>query len=241
MKNLGVLLNKVVVKKSYGYKFHTFRGNKNALSNSLKISRADFCIAKNFLKNLTLNSTEDYVFALSCLTMMGASSKQNPNETKSEHRISYAFRREGLYNILASAINSGIDFNFSCVEDLYNKTPVTLVNIAGLQFSMHIDSSEIKKYCQDNGLNLYKESEYNPNFKMQNGAKELFLFSLYLKNLSNTLSGERPLDYYHDLQKLYYLDENKIEEDYNENLRSFSSQDFIKQITQNEENRSLNA
>lgn len=240
MKNLGVLLNNVVVKKSYGYKFHTFRGNKNALSNSLKISKTDFCIAKNMLKNLTLKTTEDYVFALSCLTMMGASSKQNANQSKQEEKISYAFRRKSLYNILATAITNGADFSFSCSEDIKNNAPVTLINIAGIQFSMHIDSTSIKKYCEENNINVYKEEEYNPNFKMQNGAKELFLFSLHLKNLSNTLSNERPLNYYNFLKKEYLLDESKIEEDYAEPLTSFHAEDFIQKVKQNEENRREN-
>lgn len=241
MMNLGYLLRKVIVEKSYGYKYHTFRGNKNALSNSLKIDKMDFCIAKNMLQNLSLKTTEDYVFALSCLTMLGASSKQNPNLSKEEEKISYSFRRLNLYNILASAIESNVDFTFSCVEDNKTKAPVTLINIAGVQFSMHIDSTSIKKYCEKNNLNLYKQEDYNPNFKMQNGAKELFLFSLHLKNLSDTLSGERPLSYYKDLQKIYTLDESKIDEDYIESLESFKVEDFIRKIEQNEDNRSFDA
>lgn len=241
MKNLGVLLNNVVVKKSYGYKYHTFRGSKYALTNSLKISKEDFCIAKNMLKNITLKTTEDYVFAFSCLTMMGASSKQNPNQTKQEEKVSYAFRRKSLYNILATAITNDVNFSFSCDEDKKNNSPVTLINIAQVQFSMHIDTRAIKKYCEDNNLSFYKDEEYNPNFKMQNGAKELFLFSLNLKNLSNTLSGDRPLDYYKDLKQMYYLDADKIDEDYNEELSTFHAEDFIKKIKQNDENRSLNA
>lgn len=241
MVNLGHLLNKVIVKKAYGYKYHTFRGSKNALSNSLKIDKADFCTAKNMLQNLTLKTTEDYVFALSCLTMLGASSKQNPNLTKKEEKISYTLRRQNLYNILASAIESNVDFTFSCVEDNNTKAPVTLINIAGVQFSMHIDSTSIKKYCEENNLNLYKQEDYNPNFKMQNGAKELFLFSLHLKNLSDTLSGERPLDYYNYLMKEYSFDESKIDSDYNDTLTSFQAGDFITKIQQNEDNRSFNA
>lgn len=241
MVNLGYLLRKVIVRKAYGYKYHTFRGSQNALSNSLKISKADFCIAKNMLNNLTLKTTEDYVFALSCLTMLGASSKQNPNLTKKEEKISYTFRRLNLYNILSSAIENKVDFTFSCVEDNYTKKPVTLINIAGVQFSMHIDSTSIKKYCEENNLDLYKQEDYNPDFKMQNGAKELFLFCLHLKNLSDTLSGERPLNYYKDLQKIYSLDESRIETDYMESIEKFYAEDFIKRIEQNEENRSFDA
>lgn len=234
MRKLGSLLSDVIVRKSYGYKYHTFRGNPNAISNSLIIQKKDFCIAKNLLKNLTLQTLEDYVFAFSCLSVLGARSKQNPKQSRKERAISYSFRRLSLYNILASAISSNIDFSFSCVED-NEKIPVTLINIAGIQFSMHIDCTSFKTYCEENNLKLYKEVEYNPNFKMQNGAKELFLFCLHLKNLSKTLTGERPLDYYNYLNKKYTLDESLADEDYSEELKSFFAEDFIRKIEQNEE------
>lgn len=230
MKNLGQLLNNIVVRKSYGYKFHTFRTKTNRpfKIDSKLVDKKDICIANNLLNNMVLKTEEDYILALSCLSVLGAGAKRlKENENFNPNNI-YALRRHHLYNIIATAIQNNIDIKFANSMDQKTKEPITYVEIASLQFGFHIDTTLIASFCKENGIDMVVESDWNRKFAMQNGAKEIFEFTLYLKNTSETLTGERPKDYVDFLNKYYYLDENKVQEDFNITLTKISQEDFLK-------------
>lgn len=233
MKNLGQLLNKVVVKKSYGYKYHTFRTNtqRKFKFDSKVIDKVDICIATNLLNNMIINTEEDFVLAFSALSVLGAGAKQLKNKGELKKDNSYAFRRYHFYKLMASAINSGIDIKFSTGKDERTNQPVSYVSLLGLQFSFHINSESIVDFCKKNNIGIVNEQEWNKNFSMQNGAKELFEFCLFLKNTSNTLSQERPKEFVHFLRQNYYLNEDNIENDFNMSMSKFTEEQFLNKLS----------
>lgn len=233
MKSLGQLLNNVVVKKSYGYKYHTFRTNtqRKFKFNSKMIDKVDICIATNLLNNMIIKTEEDYVLALNALSVLGAGAKQLKSRGELEKDTMYAFRRYHFYKIMASAINSGIDIKFSTGIDENTNQPVSYVSIASLQFSFHINSESIVSFCKENNIDIVNEQEWNKSFSMQNGAKELFEYCLYLKNTSNTLSQERPKEFVDFLRQSYYLSEENIENDFNMSMSKFTEKQFLEKLT----------
>jgi len=228
MINLSKLINKVVVKKAYGYKYHSFSSHSKKMFVSKDVNIKDMLIGVQLLNNITLNTEEDFVLALSTLNLLGSGAKQQKGEVKDNNFI-YTKRRYFLFNIIASAIINNVDIKInSGVDEFNNSQKTTMVNIGNVQFSYHIDCEPILNYCEKNNLNIVDRTiMWNKNFKMQNGGKELFEFCLHLKNTSNTLTNERPLDYVNFLRKVYYLDENKITEDLNATKTKFKAEDFV--------------
>ncbi|MBE5746037.1 MAG: hypothetical protein E7359_01985 [Clostridiales bacterium] len=230
MKSLGQLMKKVVVKKSYGYRYHTFRtdSKKPMTIKSQDIDKIDVCVATNLLNNLIIKNEEDILLALTSLSLLGAGAKQLKVKGELRQDNMYAFRRYHFYKIMAASIESGIDIKFAAGFDERNNQPVTYVELAGIQFSFHINSESIIDFCKENNINIINETDWNKNFATQNGAKEMFTYALHLKNLSNTLTGERPKEYVDFLMKSYYLDEDNLQKDFTSTLSRITEQEFLK-------------
>ncbi|MGN1208583.1 MAG: hypothetical protein ACI4TI_03845, partial [Christensenellales bacterium] len=203
------LLDKVVVKKAYGYRFHSFRAGKNSIFRSKEIERIDFCVANNLLNNMILKTDEDFALAFASLNLIGANAKQNKHLLGANNNSAYEQRRQHLYGIIASAINQNVDIKINSVCDEYTGNKVTIVSLGNIQFTYHIDCESVIEYFKSNEINLVDEAlRWDQNFRMQNGGKELFEFCLHLKNVSATLTGERPLDYVRFLREEYYQNED---------------------------------
>ena len=236
MIKFAKLLDKVVFKKSYGYKYHSFRGG-NSLFKSKEVEKVDFCVADNLLKNMTIKTDEDFALAFSALNLIGANAKQDKFNKSSTNHSAYFKRRFHLYRVLATAVTENANIKINMVKDAYNNTDnVTIVNIGNIQFSYHINCESVIEFCKNNNIDIIDGNlEWDSRFRMQNGGKELFEFCLHLKNTSKTLTGEKPLEYVEFLRKQYYLDENKIDEDFNVNLKTVKLEDFVKKIEENYE------
>lgn len=231
MISFAKLLDKIVVRKAYGYRYHSFRMGKNQISKSQNVEKIDFCVANNLLNNICLKTDEDFALALASLNLIGSKAKQEKFKTGHSSDNVYASRRKHLFNIIAAAINRDVDVKINSGTDIFTGVKTTIVKLKNIQFSYHIDCESIINYCKENNINLIDENlTWNSNFRMQNGGKELFEFCLHLKNVSNTLSGERPLDYVAFLRESYYVDQNKIEEDYNIDREKFKSENFLKKL-----------
>ena len=222
MKDLSKLLHGVICKKNKGYKYHRYyvpEDNRQFFTKSLDITPQDVEIATNILRILNVNTQEDMFLGLTCVSLLSAYEKRqklikkhNGKELASlvcEDKL-YAYKTHAN-NIVVEGLKKGLDFSF-CVKPDNKGIDVTYVELAGVQFSYHNgNTSKAAKFAQEHGIKQYKNLEWNKNISFQNAAKDVFLYALNLKNLSNLkYINEKPINFAKSISNgLYKREQNE--------------------------------
>lgn len=220
MKDLTNLIKGVVCKKNLGYKYHRFSHNTNTpfYTKALNISKNDVDVAKNILKIIQINNREDMFLGLTSIALLSSYEKRKMLSAKYLNKeLAKNVCEDNLYlykacvnDIIVQGLKKDLDFSF-CVKKDNKNLEVTYVELAGVQFSFHLgNTSKTALFAQNNNFRQYKDLEWNRKITFQNGAKEIFLYALHLKNTSNLrFINERPIDYARSINpEMYNKNEN---------------------------------
>jgi len=222
MRDLGKLLYGIICKKNKGYKFHRYfvpEDNRMFFTKSMDISAKDVEIATNILKIININTEEDMFLGLTCVALLSAYEKRQKLIAKHHGKqLAECVCEDNLYSykafanqIIIEGLKKNLDFSF-CVKPDDKGVDVTYVEIAGIQFSFHNgNASKTAKFAQKHNIRQYKNLEWNRNITFQNAAKDIFLYSLHLKNTSKLkYIDEKPLEYAKSISKnLYKREDNE--------------------------------
>lgn len=217
MKDFSKLLQGVICKKNRGYRYHrmcvdekTWPTGNVLFQKSLPISKSDIEIATNILPILKVNTIEDMFLGLTCVTMLSSYEKRQKyiakvNGNKAKECVfdtNNYFYKGYVRKIITEGLKNNLNFTF-CVKKDDKDIPVTYITLGGIQFSFHSGDTEIlAEVAKNNSMPQYKEQEWNKNFSMQNGAKEVFEYALHLKNTSKlAYINETPKEYAYSLRE----------------------------------------
>lgn len=220
MKDFGKLLYGVICKKNKGYKYHRYYvpdDNRQFFVKSLDISKKDVEIATNILKIMDINNQEDMFLGLTCISLLSAYEKRQKVIAKHSNKLIVECACEdNLYlykayvnKIIVEALKKNLDFSF-CVKPDDKGLDVTYITLAGVQFSFHSgNTGKTAMFAQEHKLKQYQEQAWNKGFAFQNGAKDIFMYALHLKNTSKLrFIEEKPLNYAKSLSQNLYVREN---------------------------------